>query len=132
MPIRVALFVCVYVEPALHGYYVERQQVVSRLRKQFHLIARLKDYLFRDHLKIQRHSESGFVLEAANYWVIFWRHGEGLILAVLCLIVSEIVLHRYFFNLEAHLVVEMNISDDGVPELVKQRLSIAVEVIQRR
>lgn len=29
VPIRVPLFVCVYVETALHGGYVERQQVVS-------------------------------------------------------------------------------------------------------
>ncbi|MET3177437.1 UNVERIFIED_ORG: hypothetical protein ABIC43_000576 [Variovorax guangxiensis] len=51
------------------------------MRKQFHLIARLKDYLFGDHLKIQRHRECGFVLESANHWVIFWRHGEGLVMA---------------------------------------------------
>ncbi|MDP9877076.1 hypothetical protein J2W25_001062 [Variovorax boronicumulans] len=51
------------------------------MRKKFNLIARLKNYLFRDHLKIQRHSDSGFVLESANHWVIFWRHGEGLVLA---------------------------------------------------
>jgi len=81
VPIRVPLFVSVYVETVLHGGHVERQQVVSGLRKKFNLIARLKDYLFRDHLKIQRHSDSGFVLESANHWVIFWRHGEGLVLA---------------------------------------------------
>ncbi|KIQ36246.1 hypothetical protein RT97_02195 [Variovorax paradoxus] len=51
---------------------------------------------------------------------------------MLCLIASEAALHRYSFDLEAHLVIEMNIGDDGIPELVKQRLSIAVEVIQRR
>lgn len=81
VPIRVPLFECVYMKTVVNRSYIERQQVVSGSRKKLNFIARLKYYLLGNHLKVQRHGAGGLVLESANNRVIFWRHGEGLVVA---------------------------------------------------
>ncbi|PIF90214.1 hypothetical protein CLU86_1094 [Acidovorax sp. 62] len=90
VPIRVPLFVCVYVKTIVHAHNIERQQVVSGSREKLNLIARFKYYLLRNHLKIQRQKAGRLVLEPANNRVIFWRHGESMVMADCSLLIEQL------------------------------------------